>query len=118
MQEARGSSPLSSTAQDLALDQVRSSLDRSHPSRRVGSFSILGGIWEINYARLGWRVSCHGERHRCRIPSEGGNPVLVEVSGVLSRHHCASAVAYPRTVFGGHKRRCASSHSPTGLTVR
>src|SRR6266536_1223311 len=83
-----------------------------------GSFSILGGIWEINYARLGWRASCHGERHRCRIPSEAGNPVLVEVSGVLSRHHCASAVAYPRTVFGDHKCRCASSHSSTGLTVR
>src|SRR6266496_2973200 len=53
MQEARGSSPLSSTAQDLASGQVRSSLDRSHPSRRVGSFSVLGGIWEINYAPVG-----------------------------------------------------------------
>ncbi len=118
MQEARGSSPLSSTAQDLASGQVRSSLDRPHLSRRVGSFSVLGGIWEINYAWLGWRASCHGERHRCRIPSQGGNPVLVEVSAVLSRHHCASAVAYPRTVFGDHKCPGASSHSSTGLTVR
>ena len=28
-------------------DQVRSSLDSSHPTLRIGAVAVLGGIWEI-----------------------------------------------------------------------
>ena len=28
-------------------DQVRSSLDSSHPTQRMGAVAVLGGIWEI-----------------------------------------------------------------------
>ena len=30
-------------------DQVRSSLDSSHPTLRMGAVAVLGGIWEIQF---------------------------------------------------------------------
>ena len=32
-------------------DQVRSSLDSSHPTLRMGAVAVLGGIWEIVFFR-------------------------------------------------------------------
>ncbi len=40
-------------------DQVRSSLDSSHPTLRMGAVAVLGGIWEIvssaGWTRAGWK---------------------------------------------------------------
>ena len=32
-------------------DQVRSSLDSSYPTLRMGVFTVLGGIWEVVFFR-------------------------------------------------------------------
>src|SRR4029079_14437100 len=33
-------------------DQVRSSLDSSHPTLRMGAVAVLGGIWEIVFSGI------------------------------------------------------------------
>jgi hypothetical protein len=35
--------------QELPAGQVRSSLDSSHPTRRLGAVPVLGGIWEMAF---------------------------------------------------------------------
>jgi len=37
-------------------DQVRSSLDSSHPPLRMGAVAVLGGIWEIEIVFCGQHV--------------------------------------------------------------
>lgn len=61
-------------------------------------------------------------RSHDKNPATAGTPTSVHrpVSSRASRnvHHCASDVAYPRTVFGDHRYRCASNHCSTTPTVR
>src|SRR5215831_12031140 len=38
-------------------DQVRSSLDSSHPTLWMGAVAVLGGIWEIVFSRADSRLS-------------------------------------------------------------
>ena len=49
--------------------QVRSSLDSSHPTRRMGAVAVLGGIWEIAFCASpsgGTSGAGHGQRLQCR----------------------------------------------------
>jgi hypothetical protein len=42
-----GSIPVTGLHRNSLRGQVRSSLDSSHPTLRMGAVSVLGGIWEI-----------------------------------------------------------------------
>jgi hypothetical protein len=61
-------------------------------------------------------------RNQDRNPDTAGTPTSCHrlASPRCSRnvHHCANAVAYPRTVFGDHRYLWASNQSSTGNTVR
>ena len=56
-------------------NQVRSSLDSSHPTPRMGAVAVLGGIWEIvsvsgptGLADRARPVGPRGSAGRCRVP--------------------------------------------------
>src|SRR5438094_8938546 len=56
-------------------DQVRSSLDSSHPTLRMGAVAVLGGIWEIVFCAIlffqadgAHLVGPRGSADRCRAP--------------------------------------------------
>jgi hypothetical protein len=63
--------------------QVRSSLDSSHPTLRMGAVAVLGGIWEIVFflpgrarpvgtARVSWEMpGSRREPEACRILASG-----------------------------------------------
>src|SRR6266576_1903691 len=75
-------------------DQVRSSLDSSHPTLRMGAVAVLGGIWEIVFFRAdgahlvgreGQPIDAgpHGGNRRPAVPSHrdalssGSRPVVI-----------------------------------------
>jgi hypothetical protein len=47
-------------------DQVRSSLDSSHPTPRMGVVAVLGGIWEIVFCASHGRSCSSGPTERAR----------------------------------------------------
>ena len=65
-------------------DQVRSSLDGSHPTLRMGAVAVLGGIWEIvsgpiKFARSAREgqpgdAGLHGGNRRPAVPSHWDAP--------------------------------------------
>src|SRR6516225_2514162 len=58
----------------LIKDQVRSSLDSSHPTLRMGAVAVLGGIWEIASCAPPERL-CRRARRRRATPRPRGNPL-------------------------------------------
>ena len=77
-------------SQDLALRQLRSSSDRPHPKPRVGSFSRVGGIWEIN---LSERFPCRTGRRRypCQRGPEERKRLKQQPRSLGARAHAGGA---------------------------
>ena len=86
-------------------NQVRSSLDSSHPTLRMGAVAVLGGIWEIVSFRADGvhLVGPRGSADRCRAPrrepeacrtAPDRNPeiattLLTSRQHALTTRHCA-----------------------------
>jgi hypothetical protein len=82
-------------------DQVRSSLDSSHRTLRIGAVAVLGGIWEIEFCPTREIVFC-GPAELERSPAR----VSREVRGSTARtgglrQRCAGR-AFNRSSSGGH----------------
>src|ERR1700745_2558575 len=80
-------------------DQVRSSLDSSHSTLRMGAVAVLGGIWEIVFFRDDGAhlVGPRGSADRCR--PHGGNRRLAawryKHEMIIRREHMSEP--WPRT---------------------
>ena len=117
-------------------DQVRSSLDSSHPTLRMGAVPVLGGIWEIVFweivffrtdsssgpTELAWSAR-EGQPGGCRTPRRG-EPGVTRWSQirrrpcrVLSEITCASQVAL-RAAFSQYGVWVIRGNGPFPLIAR
>jgi hypothetical protein len=94
-------------------DQVRSSLDSSHPTLRMGVVTVLGGIWEIVGDRvlpIG-RTEAGGSREGQRGDDAAAFIVAVQTSVVSSDLHASEA---SRLVTYGDNRSSSELRYPSG----
>src|SRR5260370_14838910 len=67
-------------------DQVRSSLDSSHPTLWMGAVAVLGGIWEI--------VFC-GPAELARSPARVGREMPGSTAGTGGLRHRRTGARFP-----------------------
>src|SRR5438874_12462484 len=77
--------------------QVRSSLNSSHPTLRMGAVAVLGGIWEVVFFRADSRLSrpCEGQPGNAGLHggTEAGRAVAL---GMCFQEGCRPAAVRTR----------------------